>query len=315
MHKASHSEWAIRCEHLTRTYGEVTALDDLSLTIEPGSIFGYLGRNGAGKTTTMRLLTGQARPTSGRAWLDGVETLPGDNPSRGRFGYLPQSPVFYGWMTPREYLDYVGRLHSMDSTERGRRADEVLDLMGLVEVANRRIRGFSGGMQQRLGIAQALLHEPPILFLDEPTNGLDPAGRHEILDLIAGLRGSVTVFLSSHIIVDVDRICDTIGVLHRGRLLQVTSRENLLAEHAVDAIVLEPDPSCAPQCETFVTALNAQPWVSRVTRHNGTIHVTVNDAETGKREILPLLVQHDVVINRQEWVRPSLEEIFLEMSG
>jgi len=308
------SEWAIRCEHLTRTYGDITALDDLNLSIPHGSIFGYLGRNGAGKTTTMRLLTGLAHPTSGRAWLAGVETTGGDSPARKWFGYLPQEPVFYGWMTPREYLDYVGRLYSMDADQRTRRANQVLDLLDLGKSADRRIRGFSGGMRQRLGIAQALIHEPPILFLDEPTNGLDPAGRREVLDLIDGLRGTVTVFLSSHIIVDVDHVCDTIGVLHKGRLLQVTSRDSLLAEHAVDAVVLELDAASNLRYDAFIASLSALPWVGRITRSNGTVRITVRDVAQGKRDILPLLVRYGIALNRYEWVRPSLEEIFLEMS-
>ncbi|MCA9935075.1 MAG: ABC transporter ATP-binding protein, partial [Anaerolineales bacterium] len=157
---------AIRCENLSRTYGDVQALKSLNLTIPAGAIFGFLGRNGAGKTTTIRLLTGLARPSNGRAWINGIETTRADSAARAQFGYLPQDPAFYTWMTPLDYLDYVGRLFQMDGRTRQKRSTDMLALVGLEEAAKRQIGGFSGGMVQRLGIAQALLHEPPVLFLD-----------------------------------------------------------------------------------------------------------------------------------------------------
>jgi len=306
---------AIRCQGLTRRFGDVEALTDLDLTIPHGTIFGFLGRNGAGKTTTIRLMAGLLRPTAGSAWVAGVETTNGESAAREHFGYLPQNPDFYDWMSAREYLDYVGRLFRMEATERKRRTEEVLELVGLQDAAGRRIGGFSGGMRQRLGIAQALINDPPVLLLDEPTSSLDPAGRHAVLDMIAGLRGKVTVFLSSHIIVDVERICDTIGVIHKGRLLMVKGRDELLAEYATNAAVLEFDLASVPIPQTFLSELEAQPWVTRVIPDRNTLRVTVNDLDEGKRFLLRLVVQHGLLLNRHEWVRPSLEDIFLELSG
>ncbi len=221
------SNVAIRCEELTKFYGDVKALDHLNLEVPIGSTFGFLGRNGAGKTTTMRLLTGLAKPTDGTAWIDGIETTNG-NPAAGyKYGYLPQQPVFYGWMRAREYLDYVGRLFKMPEQKRKQRIAEVLEQVGLSSAAKRRISGFSGGMKQRLGIAQAILHEPKVLLLDEPTSALDPAGRYEVLDWIRSLNGGVTVFLSSHILGDIERICDQVAILHQGKLVKV-GRQNPL---------------------------------------------------------------------------------------
>lgn len=232
---------AVRCENLSRRYGEVQALYPLNLEVAAGSIFGFLGRNGAGKTTAIRLLTGLARPSTGSAWVAGVNTTLADSAARAKFGYLPQDPAFYNWMSAREYLDYAGRLFGMDKTRRQRRVDEMLGMVGLTEDAKRPIRGFSGGMVQRLGIAQALLHEPPVLFLDEPTSALDPAGRYELLALVERLRGQVTVFLSSHILADVERVCDVIGIIRQGELLLVAEREALLAQYATDVLLLELD--------------------------------------------------------------------------
>ncbi|MGC9359595.1 MAG: ATP-binding cassette domain-containing protein [Anaerolineae bacterium] len=309
------TELAIRTEGLSKRYRDVLALDDLNLRVARGSVFGFLGRNGAGKTTTMRLLAGLAHPTAGRAWIMDTETTNGDTSSRRVFGYLPQNPTFYTWMTPRELLDYVGRAYGMEPTIRTRRIDEMLALVGLEEAGKRRIGGFSGGMIQRLGIAQALLHEPAVLLLDEPTSSLDPAGRHEVLSMLAGLRGSVTVFFSTHIIADVDRICDTIGVLHRGRLLQVTSREDLLAQHAVNAVALTVAEAGQQGIQRLLATLRAQPWVAQATWHRPELSITVTDVALAQRELLPILAAERVPIQRLEWVRPSLEEIFLEMSA
>ena len=238
MADSNHDELAIRCEGLSRSYGEIQAVKNLNLKVKKGTIFGFLGRNGAGKTTTIRLLTGLANPTSGSAWIDGVITTAGDSTAREKFGYLPQDPAFYRWMTPLEYLDYVARLFRIPVIHRKQRIDETLNQVGLKEAARRKIGGFSGGMIQRLGIAQALIHNPPVLFLDEPTSALDPAGRHEVLELIDGLRGKVTVFLSSHILSDIERVCETIGVIHKGDLLFVSNRDVLLEKYATNAIGL-----------------------------------------------------------------------------
>ena len=180
---------AIRAESLRKRFGRVTALDGLSLNVEAGSIFGFLGPNGAGKTTAIRILTGLAGADGGRAWLNGIEVGKGNGRSARLLGYLPQEPAVYPWMTAAEMLDHVARTFGLDSAERRRRGEELLTLCGLKEAARRRIGGFSGGMKQRLGIAQALANRPAILLLDDPVGSLDPFGRKELLDLIDGLRG------------------------------------------------------------------------------------------------------------------------------
>ncbi|MCB8985420.1 MAG: ABC transporter ATP-binding protein [Ardenticatenaceae bacterium] len=308
---------AILCEKLSKQYGEVCALDGLDLAVPAGSVFGFLGRNGAGKTTTIRLLTGLARPTSGTAWIQGVETTRTDSAARTTFGYLPQDPAFYNWMTPLEYLDYVGRIFDLDGKTRKQRIDEVLALVDLADAAKRRIGGFSGGMGQRLGIAQALLHRPPVLFLDEPTSALDPAGRYEVLELISQLRGEVTVFLSSHILADVERVCDTVGIIHKGKLLLVADRDELLARYATNVIALTLDRPCVALRPSLVGALEQAEWVTAVTADTideTAVRVTVANPDQAKQQILPLVLAQGVILTRYEWIRPSLEEVFLQMS-
>lgn len=306
---------AIRCEGLSRRYGDVLALDSLSLTVEAGSVFGFLGRNGAGKTTTIRLLTGLARPTSGNAWINGASTTLGSGALQGNFGYLPEEPAFYTWMTPREYLNYVGQLFALDANERSRRTEELLERTGLLEAGDRRIGGFSKGMRQRLGLAQALISHPPVLFLDEPTSALDPAGRRDVLELIDALRGNTTVFLSSHILGDVERVCDTIGVIHEGRLVRLAGRDQLLSEHAQNAVALEFEQADASALEPFMARLSEEPWVLGHHEEGGSLRIYVGDADTGKEVLLRLVLEHGLTLNRYEWVRPTLEEVFLSISA
>jgi ABC-2 type transport system ATP-binding protein len=292
----------------------VDALVDLNLSVPYGSIFGYLGRNGAGKTTTIRLLTGLAHQTRGRAWVVGQEVSISHQQAKNRLGYLPQEPGLYSWMKGREFLVYIARLLSYSGKESRIQAKRVLELTGLEEAGNRRIGGYSGGMKQRLSIAQALIGSPSILLLDEPTSSLDPAGRQEVLETLAAMRGEVTVFLSSHILGDIERVCDTIAVLHRGRLVLVSSREQLLEKYPVNAASLHLAADSLPPPQAFLDELENSDWVERVTLDEARLTILARDVPQGKAALLPMIVRHGVRIDKYEWVRPSLEEIFLEIS-
>jgi ABC-2 type transport system ATP-binding protein len=303
---------AIRCEGLSRSYGSVNALNPLNLEIPTGAVFGFLGRNGAGKTTTIRLLTGLARPTSGKAWVAGVETTDGQDSARRQFGYLPEEPAFYSWMTPLEFLDYVGSLFEIEKGQRRERIEELLTLTGLADVKKRRIQGFSRGMRQRLGLAQALIHRPPVLFLDEPTSALDPAGRREVLSLVERLRGETTIFLSSHILDDVERVCDTLGVIRQGELLLVTGRNELLGQYAPDTALIVFETGAIPV--SLNVDLESQSWVTAVQQEEFTLRVTVNDLQIGKQQLFPFIAQQGLIVNHFEWLRPALEDVFLALS-
>ncbi|MGH2408824.1 MAG: ABC transporter ATP-binding protein, partial [Chloroflexota bacterium] len=199
---------SIICHGLSKRYGHVTALDRLDLTVPEGSIFGFLGPNGAGKSTAIRILATLSHPTTGDASIAGMSVTEHADRVRRVLGYLPQEPAFPSWMSAREFLEFAAALSEVPPRERRPRAAEALDLVGLGDSARRRIGGFSGGMKGRLGIAQALIHRPAVMILDEPVSALDPLGRRDVLRIIAGLRGTTTVFLSSHILDDIDRVCD-----------------------------------------------------------------------------------------------------------
>ncbi len=303
----------IRIETLVKTYGAVRALDGLEMTVEPGVIFGFLGSNGAGKTTTLRILTGLARPTSGQVSIAGTVIPANGQKLARRIGYLPEEPSFYPWMTADEFLDYLGRLYGLSSSEHTFRTRELLSLTGLDKVAKRRIGGFSRGMRQRLGIAAALVHRPDVLLLDEPVSALDPAGRKEILELLGSLRGQCTVLMSTHILADVERICDVVGIIAHGKMIAQAPREGLLASYAMPAFEIEGDDLAA--LSRWGEELRLLTWVTAVITSNGALRVTVRDVRTAKRELLPLAVKAGLSLNRYEEVRPSLEDVFLELVG
>jgi ABC-2 type transport system ATP-binding protein len=306
---------AIEASGLTKRFGAILALDRLDLVVPRGSVFGLLGPNGAGKTTTIRILTGLARPTSGSATVAGVEVGLDEPELRRSLGYLDQDPRFYGWMTGRELLELVGRLHGLAGSELRSRVDEMLARTGLTAAAQRRIGGYSGGMRQRLGIAQALLHRPQILFLDEPVSSLDPEGRRDLLELIAGLRGEATVVFSTHVLADVERICDRVAILDRGRLVTEGPLEELLAAHARPIYRLGPAPGQNAAVTLLVDRLRAAPWATDVSARDDLVRVTVSDPVAAAGGILPLVVAAGVVLTSFERARPTLEDVFLELVG
>jgi ABC-2 type transport system ATP-binding protein len=304
---------AIRIEGLTKKFGQVQALAGLSLAVEAGSVYGFLGPNGAGKTTTIRILAGLARADAGRAWVDGVEATADPRQVSRRIGYLPQDPSFYPWMTAREFIDYVARVFGLPDAERAARTEELLELAGLTEAADRRIGGYSGGMGQRLGIAQALVNRPPVLLLDEPVSGLDPGGRRELLQLIERLRGQCTVFMSTHILADVERVCDTVGIINRGRLVVEAPQEELLQRYAVPAFEVQVENHLIEQLSAWAGGLEAQPWVTSATLAGSTLRVVVDDVETARQELVASALAAGLVLHRYEMMRPSLEDVFLRL--
>jgi ABC-2 type transport system ATP-binding protein len=306
----------ISTRDLTKRYGSILALDGLSLEVPAGSVFGLLGPNGAGKTTTLRVLTGLARATAGTATVAGVEVGLDRPDLRRRLGYLDQDPRFYPWMRGRELLELTGRLSGLEQPELGRRVLDMLDLVGLRAAAERRIGGWSGGMRQRLGIAQALIHRPTVVFLDEPVSSLDPEGRRDLLDLIAGLRDATTVVLSTHLLADVERVCDRVAILDRGRLVTEGPLEELLAKHARPLFLLDPEAGQDDAVEGLVGRLAAAPWATDVsTLAGGRIRVSAGDADAASAAILPLVAEAGVRLVAFERARPTLEDVFLELVG
>jgi len=312
---ASPAGAAIETRGLTKRFGSILALDRLDLAVPRGSIFGLLGPNGAGKTTTIRILAGLARPTAGSALVAGVPVGLGQPELRRRLGYLDQDPRFYSWMKGRELLELVGRLYGLGGAELRTRVAGMLERTGLAGAAERRIGGYSGGMRQRLGIAQALVHAPELLILDEPVSSLDPEGRRDLLELVAGLRGEATVVFSTHVLADVERICDRVAILDRGRRVTEGPLEELLAAHARPIYNLDPAPRQEAAVAALLARLRAAPWTTDVTATAVGIRVTVADPDAAAGAILPLVVACGVVLESFERARPTLEDVFLELVG
>lgn len=233
---------AIVIEHLTKTFTPLwpwhkrsTVLTDVSLTVRQGEIFGFLGHNGAGKTTTMKILLGLLRATSGKVEVLGAPA--GEVDAHARIGYLPESPYFYDYLTAEEFLTFYGKLAKLSAGAIRSRVPELLKRVGLEEARHRQLRKFSKGMLQRIGLAQAMVHDPELIILDEPMSGLDPMGRKEVRDLILSLRDQgKTVFFSTHILSDVEMICDRVGILARGRMLAQGRVEDLVGEQGSRSI-------------------------------------------------------------------------------
>ena len=299
---------------LTKRYARgVVALENLSLTVPSGSVFGFLGPNGAGKTTTLRLLAGLATATAGTGTVAGVRIGGTSGKLASNIGYLDQDPRFYGWMRGRELLNTVGALHGLHGAALRQRVGEVLEIVGLTDAAYRRIGGYSGGMRQRLGIGQALINQPRVLFLDEPVSSLDPEGRRDILEIISGLRGTATVFMSTHILNDVERVCDRVAILNVGHLVVEGPIDELLDRYAQPIYELEPEPQQDGAIERLAGVMRGQAWAREVRTTPDTVRVFVNDPKVAGPAILPLVISSGVSLIRYERARPSLEDVFLRL--
>lgn len=311
--------YVIETHGLTKAYDEVVALDALDLQVPPNSIFGFLGPNGAGKTTAMKLLLNLIHPTRGSATIFGRDIVRESVAIRARVGYLPQEPRFYEHMTARETLDFTARFFFQGpDAEINRRIDEMLALVGLADKADRPVEGFSGGERQRLGIAQAQVNYPDLLILDEPAASLDPLGRRDVLDVMARLRKHTTIFYSTHILDDVQRVSDTVAILNRGKLVTAGPIESLLAgsDGVVYTVAFRGDAEGARR------RLATEDWVSDLQslaadeRVDGVVRwsVAVSNPEAAEARLLRLLLADDA-LSVTEFRRRAyeLEDVFVQL--
>ena len=309
---------AVTCHGLTKRFGGahgVLAVDGLELDVPAGSVFGLLGPNGAGKTTTLRLVTGLARPSGGSVEIDGRPVTSDGPATRRGIGVLDQDPRYYGWMTGRELVELAGRLQGLTAADVRTRSAAALERVGLADAARRRIGGYSGGMRQRLGIAQALVAAPRLLILDEPVSSLDPEGRRDLLALIADLRASATVIFSTHVLADVERICDRVAILDQGRLVTEGTLDALLARYALPLYRIDPEPGQDADLAALAATLRSTAWIDGVTERDGRLTVSVTDETAASAGLLPLVVTAGVRLAAFERVRPSLEDVFLRLVG
>lgn len=307
---------AIETEGLTKRYREVEAVSKLDLRVPKHSICAFLGPNGAGKSTTIKMLLGLSRPTAGRGRVLGFDVVRESLEIRRRVGYLPQEPRFYNWMTARETLRFVARFFYRPSPEMEERVEESLELVGLSDKADRPVGGFSGGERQRLGIAQAQINNPDLLILDEPAASLDPVGRRDVLTIMERLRRRTTVFYSTHILDDVQRVSDTVIILKDGRLVAQAPIQELLANGDGAAFVL----ALKGKVEPVRERLEAQSWVLSVRAGESdgqtTWRVYVSDEEAAEARLLRLVLSDpEVTVTEFGRVRSGLEDVFMQLVG
>jgi ABC-2 type transport system ATP-binding protein len=301
---------AIEISGLEKTYPGARALDGLDISVPEGSIFGFLGPNGAGKTTTLRILTGLCRPTAGTVRLLGLDVLRDGDEIAPQIGFLPDVPGFYAWMTAEEYLAFSGRLFGMTGRDLRKRVEVLLDLAGLAGV-DTKVGGYSRGMKQRLGVAQALINSPRLLMLDEPTSALDPMGRKDVLEMIAALRGKTTVFFSTHILADVERVCDTVAILDKGRVVRQASIGELKGERAAARIAVRVEKG-AEELEDRVARAS---WSAETWREGDAVIFVPADLEMARSSLPRELADGGFSLVEMVEHEPSLEDVFVDLVG
>jgi ABC-2 type transport system ATP-binding protein len=306
----------IEVQHLTKRYGRVTAVDDVSFRVERGEILGFLGPNGAGKTTTMRILTGYMPATEGRATVAGFDIFDKPIEAKRRIGYLPETPPLYPDMTVREYLDFVARIKGVPPKEKKERVTTVMQRTHVADMANRHCSKLSKGYKQRVGLAQALIHNPEVLILDEPTAGLDPKQIIETRDLIRGLAGDHTIILSTHILPEVAQTCQRVVIINKGRVAAIDTPDNLTARlRGAETMYVQVDAGGADAA----AALSALPGVTRVavSERRDALEGFEVESESGqdlRREIARAIVTRGWGLLELRPMRMSLEDVFLQVT-
>jgi ABC-2 type transport system ATP-binding protein len=309
------TEAAITTAGLTKHYPGVQALSDLTIEVPARSIYGFLGPNGAGKTTALKMLAGLTRPTKGTAAVAGIPIDAGPAYRRA-VGYLGQEPRFYDWMSGRETIEYVGSLYPTEARPTAGRVQEVLDLVGMADAADRRTKTYSGGMRQRLGIAQALVARPAVLLLDEPVSALDPIGRREVLELMGQIKGEVTVFYSTHILDDVERVSDHVAILDHGRLIRAQRTAELLASftrgrlHVVLGLATD---ETAVALAAIPGVLSVEPIDRAANSRSYQLRIDPDRSAAVQRGVTRLAADDDLTVIDNSSVREGLEDVFMRL--
>ena len=306
----------IEVQHLTKRYGRVTAVEDVSFRVERGEILGFLGPNGAGKTTTMRILTGYMPATEGKAIVAGFDVFDQPIEAKRRTGYLPETPPLYPDMSVSEYLDFVAKIKGIASADRRARVQYVMDRTRIADVANRLCGKLSKGYRQRVGLAQALIHNPDVLILDEPTAGLDPKQIIETRELIKELAGDHTIILSTHILPEVAQTCQRVVIINKGHVVAVDTPDNLTARlRGSETMYLQVDASGADAA----SSIGGVPGVTRVVesdRRDGMVGYEI-DSESGRdvrRDLARAVVSKGWGLLEMRPMRMSLEDVFLSLT-
>lgn len=296
----------IQVKDLKKNFQSLEIIKGLTFTLQQGRCIALLGPNGAGKTTTLRMLSGLMKPSSGSIRFDSMDK---ESDIRKFIGYLPQYPIFYDWMTGKEFLEYVGKLAGMTTAAAKERTNELLELVGISDAKNRRIGKYSGGMKQRLGIAQAIIHQPKLVMLDEPVSALDPLGRREVLELLEKLKKETTVLFSTHILNDAEEVCDDILFLHKGELVESGTMEELREKHQQAKI----DLVFRNRTEEILKGFTAKGLIQSYTMDGNRASVMLENVDEGKQLLLAEVIKENHPLTKFEISRTSLEDVFMKV--
>jgi ABC-2 type transport system ATP-binding protein len=294
----------LHVNQLTKTYTSTQAVRGISFAIEPGHCVALLGPNGSGKTTTLKMLAGLIRPTSGTITFDGIK----HKDIRPYLGYLPQNPGFHEWMTGYEFLMYIGQLAGLTKSEAKERTVATLQRLGLESAAKRLIRGYSGGMRQRLGICQALIHKPKLLLLDEPVSALDPVGRREILELLSDIRTETTVLYSTHVLHDAEAVSDNVIMLVAGNVVMAGPIKEIRQKNQHPKVEI----AAATALEPYHSMLSALPGVEGLDGIGWRVTLVVRDIAQVRASVMRLLVEEQIPVDSVEFGLSTLEDLFME---
>lgn len=304
----------IEIDNLVKKYGEHVAVDHLSLTVEPGKIYGFLGPNGAGKSTTMNIITGYLGATSGTVTINGHDIFKEPEEAKKCVGYLPEIPPLYADMTVLEYLNFVAELKKLQKSLRKRYVEEAMETTGILDVKNRMIRNLSKGYRQRVGFAQAILGYPEIIILDEPTVGLDPKQIIEIRDLIKKLGEKHTVILSSHILTEISAVCDYVFIISKGKLVASDSTENLLDQMSGAQEIELTVRSEADRAKALLEEIEYVDHADLKDAKEGSILVRAKSGNDIREEVFRLMAENHIPVLEMRTVTKSLEDVFLQIT-
>ncbi|WP_165967217.1 ABC transporter ATP-binding protein [Jeotgalibacillus sp. S-D1] len=294
----------IQVEHLTKTFGSTDAVKDLNFSLRPGKTTALIGPNGAGKTTTLHMISGLMKPTAGKINYTAQKEDP-----RELIGFLPQYPAFFDWMTAEEYVHFAAQLGKKTKKEAVSLSDELLDRVGLHEVKKKKIGGFSGGMKQRLGIAQALVHRPKLLLLDEPVSALDPTGRKEVMQLLNEIKKDLTILYSTHVLHDAQTLCDDVLMMNRGKKVVYASLEEIYKQYDRPRITIKTDNSIEPWAKSFAANY---PFLT-IEVKNGEATISGSSINIVRQHLFKELSSGEIAVRSIEVGTSTLEDVFHEV--
>ncbi|MBU5467044.1 ABC transporter ATP-binding protein [Virgibacillus sp. MSJ-26] len=295
----------LKASDLVKRFGNTNAVNRINFYIEEGRCVSLLGPNGAGKTTTLKMLSGLLAPTSGSIDFKGEKA----RDLRPFIGYLPQYPAFYNWMSGKEFLVFAGQLAKLNRKEAEKRSEELLERVGLTNAKKRKIGGYSGGMKQRLGLAQALIHRPKLLILDEPVSALDPLGRREVLDMMREIKEETTILFSTHVLHDAEEISDDILIMHNGEIVISGSLGNVMEKYRQPILQIEFE----SQAADWLKSIASYSFISEVNTQGNKASIVLTDMVNGKQTLLKDIVDKKIPVRKFEISQTTLEDLFMKV--